>query len=879
MHLPQHGHRVADGLLHRLAAVLVHGRDILLAVGQAAGAVDAAAQARHALDEVAAQDLGVLAELEQRHAALLDAAANHGLGLKVDVLLLQGLGHGLAQAAHAGEDAAEVAGVVQHVLRQLADLHVLGVKQRLQLLEGHHRVDVVLHGVQLALGLLGRAGADEDHLGRRVGGLDVLGQRRHGAEVVADKVRQLREGGLDVAHESGAAGGGHGALLGHLFHQLLALGHRHQVRAQGRFDHRVEAQLLHAGDGLADLGVAELTGEGRGHNGIHLVILVALALPDHVDHVHDEGLVLNGAKGALVDARAALDALLIVDGGRTLGADVDGLDLAGVLAGALAVDDRAEGADLRALAALHALGLVDMGHMVVVEGDGLALAHVLAAVGQAATAGARHLIARSRALIAGDVDHLDDVGVLLVAAHGQLHALAQDGPLLVHAAAHGGHLAGHDGLGDLQHLFGGQAVPRAAGHLTQHLVLQILHLCVKLSHDNLPFSVLEITHLDALAHFPEALGQLLHQVHLDVEVDGQVRVLMGRVDGAADVEVDVRGLLEEQAADLARAVLPEAPVLIELVRAQIIPGIFDHLIDGDHALGDQIHALDGGRGGQVGGKVQVGAQGLAQVLGRNGGRGAAADDVLALFGEEQRHHPVRIVAVEGRAEEQVHRLTLPDLHHAGGGVVARLVAVEVVALVHQHRGQGLGSVAHGGQHRHEVDDVLPLPAEVVGDADARMGAAVAHGDEHVALLQAHGGLVDRLAADVHLRPGVDVVLVVPDEDDLRVVILDDFRGLIVLQVDDGEGGIRHATHGADRQRRRNGGHALLQRQALGQHGGDNLGGQGGQDRRLHAAAQAIGEHDHHRVLVRLHNVHMVAAQLLADVVDAFIADIRAKVIH
>ena len=67
----------------------------------------------------------------------------------------------------------------------------------------------------------------------------------------------------------------------------------------------------------------------------------------------------------------------------------DGLDLAGVLAGALAVDDGAVGADLGALAALHALCLVDVRYVMRVEGDRAPAADVLAAVRETAAAGVR----------------------------------------------------------------------------------------------------------------------------------------------------------------------------------------------------------------------------------------------------------------------------------------------------------------------------------------------------------------------------------------------------------------------------------------------------------------------------------------------------------
>ena len=91
--------------------------------------------------------------------------------------------------------------------------------------------------------------------------------------------------------------------------------------------------------------------------------------------------------------------------------------------------------------------------------------------------------------------------------------------------------------------------------------------------------------------------------------------------------------------------------------------------------------------------------------------------MLALLGEEQRQHAVVVIPVRGRAEQQVHRHALADAHHAGRGVVAGLLAVKLVALVHQQDGQVLGRVSAKAHGFHELDDVFPLPAEVVSHAD------------------------------------------------------------------------------------------------------------------------------------------------------------------
>ena len=155
-----------------------------------------------------------------------------------------------------------------------------------------------------------------------------------------------------------------------------------------------------------------------------------------MDGVQQKALVLNGAEGALIHARAAGDALAAVDVGHMVFALLDGLDLARALAGAHMVLNGAVGADGGALAAVDALVGVDVGVMVVVKGDRAARAGAGAAVRDAAAAVGADPVAADGALVAGDADDLDHVGVFLVPTHGNLHALGHDGAFLVDAAAH-----------------------------------------------------------------------------------------------------------------------------------------------------------------------------------------------------------------------------------------------------------------------------------------------------------------------------------------------------------------------------------------------------------------------------------------------------------
>ena len=130
-----------------------------------------------------------------------------------------------------------------------------------------------------------------------------------------------------------------------------------------------------------------------------------------------------------------------------------------------------------------------MSHVLSVEADGAPAAYILAAVSQTAAAGVGDFIAAYRALVAGNIDDLDHIGVGTVAAHRQTDALRQDGALLIHAAAHGRLCTGNDILGNIQHVFHQRAVPGLPGHLPQYLVFQMLYFGIKLTHYAAPSSL------------------------------------------------------------------------------------------------------------------------------------------------------------------------------------------------------------------------------------------------------------------------------------------------------------------------------------------------------------------------------------------------------
>ena len=141
-----------------------------------------------------------------------------------------------------------------------------------------------------------------------------------------------------------------------------------------------------------------------------------------------------------------------------------------------------------------------------------------------------------------------------------------------------------------------------------------------------------------------------------------------------------------------------------------------------------------------------------------------------------------VVPVRGRADHQAHGLPLADADGAGGGVVAGLAAVEPIAFLQKDAVQGLGGKAHVVEGFHIGNNVFPLPAEIQFDAHARMDAAVAHHDEHVVFLQFHPGLENLFASDDHFLAGEFVMSPIPQQDHPGVIILNDLRFLVVVQV-------------------------------------------------------------------------------------------------
>ncbi|CCX42320.1 unknown [Clostridium sp. CAG:1024] len=358
---------------------------------------------------------------------------------------------------------------------QRGKLQLAAVKQRLQFLKRDHAVHIGRDAGTPQLGFFCRAGPDKHHLGSGVAVLDGAADLRHGRKIVRYIRQQRRKRCFNIAHERRAAA----AREQTLFYKLARLLEGDHIRAERGLDHGMEAQRLDARNDLPELCVGELARNGGRDGGIHAEGIRLRALPEQPDHIENVRFFRERAERALIDARAAGNALVVVDGRVAPLVHGDCADLTGVLAGALVVLDRAVWADACAAAAVDALFLVDDCLLVRVEPDRSARADVLAAVRKAAAAVLGHGVAAGGAFVTGDVERLDHVGVFGVAAHGEFDTLGEDRAFFIDAAAHGRLPSGDDGLRDVQQVLVERPVPCKACDLAQHLVFHVLYLGVE----------------------------------------------------------------------------------------------------------------------------------------------------------------------------------------------------------------------------------------------------------------------------------------------------------------------------------------------------------------------------------------------------------------
>ena len=355
---------------------------------------------------------------------------------------------------------------------------------------------------------------------------------------------------------------------------------------------------------------------------------------------------------------------------------------------------------------------------------------------------------------------------------------------------------------------------------------------------------------------------------------------MRRVYRTTDKEIDIGRFFKQHAGDHGRAVALIAPLAVLAVFLKVILRVLDDLAHGDDAFGDKVESFDLRRGRNIGIEViELCDDGLFEVFRRKRRRGTAADNPLAGCREERLVHFREIFGFRRRSDHQVHAAALAHFDADRGGIVARLAAVELVALIEQQRIERFCREAFVVHHLHIVDNVLALPAEIQRHADAGMNGAVAERNERVILLNRDAGLIDRFAADLDGFARVFPVFAVAQQNHERVIILNDLRFFIFYDSDDGERGIRHAAHRADGQCRRNGLHAVFDMQPLRHHGRDDLCGQRGKNICLNTAAHAVCQHNHRGIFSLRNDVNVIAAKLFTFFVEAHPANISTEIIH
>lgn len=108
-------------------------------------------------------------------------------------------------------------------------------------------------------------------------------------------------------------------------------------------------------------------------------------------------------------------------------------------------------------------------------------------MGDAAPAGIRNLKASDRTFVTGDIEDLNDIGVILITSHGQINPFVYDGALLIDTAAHRSLRSCDNHLWDFIYGMMQIILESASCDLPQHMILQMLDFRVKLPQLNQPF--------------------------------------------------------------------------------------------------------------------------------------------------------------------------------------------------------------------------------------------------------------------------------------------------------------------------------------------------------------------------------------------------------
>lgn len=110
----------------------------------------------------------------------------------------------------------------------------------------------------------------------------------------------------------------------------------------------MEAEHFKTGYDLTKFCIGELAGNRRSNDSVYFIIAVSritLALFEDIDSIDHERFIGDRAERTLINARAALNALAVIDHRRFFVIHRDSFDFTSVLTGTFAADDSGKRAD------------------------------------------------------------------------------------------------------------------------------------------------------------------------------------------------------------------------------------------------------------------------------------------------------------------------------------------------------------------------------------------------------------------------------------------------------------------------------------------------------------------------------------------------------
>ncbi len=372
------GFGFGGALFLRLRGIAAHDGRRLLDRQERTGARDAAARARHALEQIPV----VLARLgEQEHLpAVSEPLRAGGFHLAVGVDVRDRLAHRVRDAAGNGKAAARRRAFAQRSgLGDLGEVDALCLKHAHDLFKRQNKIDLTAHARAHGFELFSAARPDERDL---LAGVLLLAEARrehHGRERHGDAVRLLREELFCHICPARAAGCRHERLLsGDLLQKVLCLVERAEIRADGYLRHMAKAEHFHRGLELVRRHIRAELADKRGRNDRNDLFTAAQRL----NELEQLALIRDRTERTVHKAHAAGDAFIVIDLGAPMLVGADGVHAARLGARALLQNNRVVGADVRALSAADAEILLNAAHAAVAELDSLFRADLAARMRQ-----------------------------------------------------------------------------------------------------------------------------------------------------------------------------------------------------------------------------------------------------------------------------------------------------------------------------------------------------------------------------------------------------------------------------------------------------------------------------------------------------------------